>query len=414
MAVNATGNKPRIFAFAPNTWRGPWMNRQHILSRLAKRGWPVTYSNGPLAIWQRGSQRWRAAPWLSGCETLDGVQVDLPGRALLRWPRIAPYDRFIARCYAATLRKQARSPSDDALAYVFHPSLHDIAAAMHCRWTVYHAYDLFAQQPDWSAELAHAQDELLNRADLVIASSPSVADALRNHGRDDILILPNGGDAESFEAGAQSPCPDDLAPIPRPRISYIGSINRKVDFPMIAAVATQRPDWHWVLVGPVAEAGPGSPASDPKLAESFAACRRLPNVHFLGNKPHTALPAYAAHMDVNTMCYRSDPGWWTAAMPLKLHEYLATGIPVVSVDLRDIRAFAEVIALVRGADQWQRALDAALRDRSPQAAERRRRTAHANSWDRRVDLLEQHLERVTSARRSDRAHVMKASGGFVA
>lgn len=388
------GRKPRVFAFAPNLWDGPWMNRQHILSRLAQRGWPVTYSTGPLSIWQRGSHEWKMAPWFSTYETCDGVQIDLPGRSLLRWPSMASYDRFVTRRHAAKLR--SRCSAQDALAYVFHPGLRDIAAAMNCRWTVYHAYDIYAQQPDWSDELAAAQDALLREADLVIASSPTVAEALHGRGRDDVLVLPNGGDAAAFEAGSDLPCPEDLARIPHPRIGYIGSVNRKVDFPMIAAVATRRQDWHWIFVGPLATKGGGAPANDAKIAAAFAQCQALPNVHFLGNKPHTVLPAYAAHMDVNTMCYRSDPGWWTAAAPLKLHEYLAAGRPVVSVDLRDIRAFADVVSFVAAPDGWMGALEAALADRSAQSVERRRRTARANSWDSRVDLLEENLVRVTS------------------
>src|SRR5690242_1052876 len=105
------------------------MNRQHILSRLAQRGWPITYSTGPLSMWHRGSEQWRAAPWFSTCETRDGVQVEIPGKAFLRWSRVAPYDRFVTRHYAATLLDQAQCAPDNAIAYVFHPSLYDVAAA---------------------------------------------------------------------------------------------------------------------------------------------------------------------------------------------------------------------------------------------------------------------------------------------
>src|SRR6185369_12446509 len=286
---------------------------------------------------------------------------------------------------------KAQCGASEALTYVFHPSFNDLATALNSRWLVYHAYDIYSEQPCWTDDLAHAEDALLQRADLVVASSASVADALHRLGRDDVLVLPNGGDARAFEAGARLPCPADLAAIPRPRIAYIGRVNRKVDFPMIAAVARSRPDWQWVLVGPVATKGAGAPADDPRLAAAFRDCQSLPNVHFLGNKSRLELPAYAAHMDVNTMCYRADRGWWNAASPLKLHEYLATGRPVVSIDLPDIRGFSDVVTFVRNTGEWRRALAAALDERSPQLAERRRRIARANSWDSRVDRLEQAL-----------------------
>jgi glycosyltransferase involved in cell wall biosynthesis len=389
-----TAGQPHIFAFAPNAWDGPWMNRQQILSRLARRGWQVTYSTGPLSSWHRGTDTWREAPWFSGYESRDGVQVEIPGKSLPRWPRARLYDRFVRQHHAAVLLRKAQCTPASALSYVFHPSLGDVASSLNSRWLVYHAYDSFALQPSWTDNLARAEEKLLRRADLVIASSAAVADALHRAGRDEVMVLPNGGDAQAFEAGTRLPCPADLMAIPRPRIAYIGHINRKVDFPMIAAVARRRPDWHWVLVGPIASAASAAPSNDPKIAAAFRDCQTLPNVHFLGGKPHVELPAYAAHMDVNTMCYRTDRGWWNAGSPLKLHEYLATGRPVVSVELRDIRAFGEVIAFVRNMDEWRRAIEGALLERSSQMAERRRRIARANSWDNRVDLLEHQL-RVT-------------------
>ncbi|HEX2115732.1 MAG TPA: glycosyltransferase, partial [Alphaproteobacteria bacterium] len=176
-----------------------------------------------------------------------------------------------------------------------------------------------------------------------------------------------------------------------PRIGYVGRINRKVDFATIAAVARAKPDWHWVLVGPVQTTGMGAPDQDPQIAESYRASRQLSNVHFLGSKTHTDLPAYVGHMDVNTLCYRPDEGWWRFGSPLKLHEYLATGRPVVGTGLPDLMAFAGVIAVARSTEEWQRALEGALADRSPQAVDVRRDVASANSWDKRVDELEQHL-----------------------
>ena len=398
-------SRAHIFAFAPNAWHGPWMNRQQILSRLARRGWHTTYSTGPLSTWDRGSQQWRAAPWRTSFETHDGVDIEIAGKALTRWPRLGPYDRIVSRRHAAALRRHARCDSSDTIAYVFHPALHDVAAALQCRWIVYHAYDIFALQPGWSDALETAQRALLQRADLVVASSPSVAQALREAGGDRMLVLPNGADAQAFAAGALAPCPADLAAIPRPRIGYIGHLNRKVDFAMIASVAKTRPDWHWALVGPVPDSGSAAPANDPRTADALRTCRALANVHFLGEKPHTALPAYAAHMDVNTICYRADKGWWNAAAPLKLHEYLATGRPVVSVDLPDIRTFSDVVRFVRGGEEWPDAIAAALADRSPQAVERRRRVARANSWDNRVDLLDHHLGAMIAESRDSRRSV---------
>jgi hypothetical protein len=294
--------------------------------------------------------------------------------------------------HAAALRRLRRGVPSDSIAHIFHPEYQPYAKAMGCRWTVYHAYDLFAQQPSWTDRLARMENDLVSSADLVIATSPTVLHALRGADPDRSAVVPNAADSKAFALGPGLPCPADLAAVPRPRIGYIGNINRKVDFPMIAALAQERPQWHWALVGPVSQAGPGAPDNDPVLASAYRTCVQLTNVYFLGAKPHAELPAYAGHMDVNTICYRGDQGWWNAAVPLKLHEYLATGHPVVSIALQDIEEHAGVVAFVHGVDGWRTAIDAALADQSATLAARRRDTALANSWDARVDQLERLLK----------------------
>lgn len=392
---------PAILAFAPNDWAGPWMNRQQLLSRLAARGWPVCYSTGALTVWHRGTEDWRTASWLGRHERHDGVLVDRPGKICTRWPRLRAFDAGVVRAYCAMPLRRAGADPANAIAYVFHPSFHPYVDALGCRWTVYHPYDAFARQPGWSEQLAREEAALVACVDLVIASSPEILSGLPGADARRALVLTNGADALAFARGPALPCPPDLAAIPRPRIGYTGRLTRKVDFPLIETMARQRPDWNWALVGPVQSSGIGDVEADPAIARAYRACRELPNVHFLGAKPHTDLPAYAGHMDVNAMCYRSDgDGWWRAISPLKLHEYLATGRPVVSADLGAVRPFADVVSNARGGHGWIAAIERALREDSAVARARRREVARANSWDKRVDRLEEALLGCTGSGRT--------------
>lgn len=393
-------NRPHIFAFAPNAWRGPWMNRQQLLSRLAARGWPITYSTGALTVWERGTDDWNEAPWLGSHETIDGVRVDRPGKSQARWPRMRLWDEWAVKRHAATLLRQARRTRANAIAYVFHPSFYPYVDALRCRWLVYHAYDAYALAPGWNDELARMEAKLVARADLVVASSDSILTRLGAANRRVTMVVPNGADAAAFAAGGDLPCPPDLARIPRPRIAHIGRLNRKVDFRVVAETARQRPQWNWVLVGPVPEEGPGNPESDERIADAYRACRSLPNVHFLGFKPHTRLPAYAGHMDVNVLCYRRDEGWWTAGSPLKLHEYLASGKPVVSVEMDAVREFGGVVSIVSDVDGWIAAIERGIAGQVPATLRKRREVAFANSWDTRVDQLERALNALTGAETS--------------
>jgi glycosyltransferase involved in cell wall biosynthesis len=229
---------------------------------------------------------------------------------------------------------------------------------------------------------------LVDRADLLLASSEAMVRLLPSSGPRKAKLLPNAADTAVFMAAERTPCPPDLRNIPRPRIGYTGAINLKVDLSLVRELALRRPEWNWIFVGPVREMAPQSFAGSREYTESLAACRSLRNVHFLGPKAVQEVPAYVAHMDVNTMCYRTDPGgWWTALYPLKLHEYLAAGRPVVGANLETLRAFASVLTIAETADDWVLAIETGLAADDPIKKQARRTVALQNTWDQRIDQL---------------------------
>jgi glycosyltransferase involved in cell wall biosynthesis len=170
--------------------------------------------------------------------------------------------------------------------------------------------------------------------------------------------------------------------VPRPRIGYAGSLHPQVDFGLVAELATRRPGWHFVFVG-------GRIDQKHELAErELEACRTLPNVHFLGHKGHDEIPAYLLNMDANIMCYRlAERTWVKAGYPLKLHEYLAAGAPIVSADLDSVRAFVPFVKIVAGTDQWEAALAEALAENAPELRAARKGVAAQNGWDVRARQL---------------------------
>ena len=130
-------------------------------------------------------------------------------------------------------------------------------------------------------------------------------------------------------------------------------------------------------------------------ASSRRRWRRLnvePNVHFLSSKPHEMVPRYIGSMDVNVMCYRlADDLWVEAIYPLKLHEYLAAGRPVVSADVPSIRPFGMWSRSRTTPQQWENAIEIALTSGEPGSTAARRAVAAANSWTARVRDLESEL-----------------------
>lgn len=383
----------RIIALSPNDWFGQWVNRQQLLSRLSQRH-HVVYSTGAMHLWDRGTAAWQAAPWLGGMQDDNGVQVDRPGRAMVRWQRFPAWDAAVVGAQARRLR-QACGEAGALVAYICHPNLVDYVEALRPDFVVYHCYDLYGNQPGWNATLEIAERELLRRADLVFSPTAMLSQHLSNKAPREVRVLPNAADVVAIQRAVEGkvPAPADLARIPEPRIGYVGSVHPQLDYGLIDALAQRQPDWNFVFIGD--DQKRDMLAGD----QALQSLRQRPNAHFLGPRHRSDVPAYLVHMNVNMMFYRLDSASWThVAYPLKLHEYLAAGRPVVSVPLPMIQEFAPEIAFVQGAQAWEAALAQALSEDDQAMVASRRRIAAQNSWEARTAVLDSWLAELPSMR----------------
>jgi glycosyltransferase involved in cell wall biosynthesis len=180
--------------------------------------------------------------------------------------------------------------------------------------------------------------------------------------------VPNGVDFRAFSTPVAEPA--DLASIPHPRIGYAGVIKQQLDLALLAQVARRRPDWSLVMVGPIGMIG--------DQAEALRALQQLPNCHFTGRKSAAELPAYVQHFDVCTLGYVMD-GYTRYIYPLKLHEYLAAGRPVVATHIPALEEFREVVYMARSAEDWVAAIEGALTENKTAAAARERIAAE-HDW----------------------------------
>lgn len=387
-----------LLVLAPNSWLGQWVNRQQLFSRIGREH-PVLYTTGGWFIWDRHASHWKQANWLGAFAAHDNVWVDMSPRFLMRTPKLRPVDdvilRFQVRRWKRFLSLSARG-AGPLVAYIYHPMFLPYAKLLGADHVVYHAYDLYDHTPGWNDELERAEGELLRRADLVIAASDQIAEVLRSKVARAVCVLPNGADVAAFDRALDAAAgqPADLSSIPHPRLGWVGSLHPQVDYGLIAELARRRPDWNFVLVGQVVA------HADVRADAARADCQTLRNVHFLGGKRVDEVPQYVANMDVNLMIYRlSDKSWIKAGYPLKLHEYLAVGHPVVSADLASVRPFSEVVRIAFGVDDWQHAIEEALQGSGRGTPEQRKAVAASNSWDHRAGVLKKWLTDLTTHRK---------------
>ncbi|MBF0212785.1 MAG: glycosyltransferase [Magnetococcales bacterium] len=394
--------KPPILALAPHPWDNHWLSRQQLLSRLSSRGWPVTYSHGPLNWWSRHAPVWQRASWLGSVESREsGVQVDCPGRWPFLWDKWPAWNQQVMALHAARLLRSALPHGGKRIVMIFHPLFEPYLQWLKPDWTLYHVYDVYRLMDDWSPAKAAMEARLVARADLITTSSPGMATHLPAPGPTRARVLPNGADALRFASADHAPCPADLMNIPAPRIGYVGNINPKLDLEMITAMTLRHPEWHWVFMGPVYMDGLRD--RDRVAKEAWERLRQAPNVHFLGLKSREEIPAYVVHMDVNVICYKiariehgAPEDWVVHGYPTKLHEYLATGKPVVAAPQEALWEFSDVMRIASSIDEWETALTQAIAGHGVGTPVSRRARALENTWDSRVDRLEGWLREICS------------------
>jgi UDP-galactopyranose mutase len=95
-----------------------------------------------------------------------------------------------------------------------------------------------------------------------------------------------------------------------------------MDTILLAEMADLRPDWHFVMIGPVV-----------KIALEDLP-RRL-NIHYLGGKNYHELPAYLSGWDIALMPFAINESTRFIS-PTKTPEYLAAGKPVISTPIQDV------------------------------------------------------------------------------
>jgi len=121
----------------------------------------------------------------------------------------------------------------------------------------------------------------------------------------------------------------------------------------------------------------------PEIATLMAEAERHTNVHFLGLKPVQEYVTYPGNFDTCIMPYQVN-GYTRYIYPLKLHEYLATGHPVVSAPIEAVREFSDVVRSADGLDDWSAAIAESLEPgaRSPERREARQVVAREHDWAR--------------------------------
>jgi UDP-galactopyranose mutase len=226
----------------------------------------------------------------------------------------------------------------------------------------------FANAP---TNLLQLEGELFDRADLVFTGGQSLYKAKRDR-HPSVHCFPSSVDVAHF-AQARRPLPSmlDQATIPRPRLGFYGVIDERMDLDLLDAVASARPDWHFVLLGPVT-----------KIEEEVLP--RRSNLHYLGPKRYEDLPEYLAGWDIALLPFARNASTRFIS-PTKTPEYLAAGKLVISTSIHDVvHPYGEedVVRIADTPADMVAAVEAALAEDGTERQARADELLGGMSWDR--------------------------------
>lgn len=188
--------------------------------------------------------------------------------------------------------------------------------------TIYDCMDELSAFKFAPPELKEWELRLLNRAGLVFTGGHSLYHA-KKHLHHNIHSFPSSIDKSHFmKARVLKNDPEDQASIPHPRFGFYGVIDERFHISLINELATLRPDWHFILVGPVIKIDPVS-------------LPRRENIHYTGGKDYKELPYYLGGWDVAILPFELNDSTKYIS-PTKTPEYLAGGKPVISTSITDV------------------------------------------------------------------------------
>ena len=327
-----------LICFSHLRWNFVFQRPQHLMSRFARQ-MPVVFWEEPMEIGPKET------PFLQvrEAEGTPNVRVVVP-----HLPQGMPEDAREATL-SRLLDAHVSSISGRLISWYYTPMMLPFSRHIEADGTVFDAMDELSKFKFAPIKLLELEQELIDRADVIFTGGSSLYEAKKDR-HDNVHCFPSSVDRTHFaKARARLFDPADQEELPKPRLGFYGVIDERFDTELLAEAAEMRPDWSFVMVGPVVK------ISDEDLPKRH-------NIHYLGSKTYEQLPAYLAGWDVALMPFAMNESTEFIS-PTKTPEYLAGGKPVVSTPIRDVvrhYGHLEGVQIASTAEEFVAACDRAL------------------------------------------------------
>lgn len=365
--------KPTIVCFSHLRWNFTFQRPNHLMSHFARER-RVFYIEEPIF----------------GAST-STIQTEVIGDGLtVCTPHLVDDSRWRSEGEQSRLIRTflAERGVENPLLWFYTPMALPLADGLRASAVVYDCMDELSMFLGAPPELMTREQQLMDRADLVFTGGYSLYEAKRGR-HSAVHAFPSSVDVEHFATVRTDgvPAMDEQLSIARPRVGFFGVIDERMDTELLRRVAAERPQYQFVLIGPVV-----------KISE--ADLPRAPNIHYLGPKAYTQLPHYLHGWDVAIMPFALNDATRFIS-PTKTLEYLAAGKPVVSTAVCDVVMPYGEKGFVRIADRYTfaSALDEAIAERpTPVRRQTIRDLLNDTSWHKTWQQMSALIEPIERSR----------------
>ena len=248
---------------------------------------------------------------------------------------------------------------------------------------IYYSVDNIAKSAYVNKHGPRLEREMMRRADLTLTTSRELWNQARRL-TSNAHYLPNAADIGLFlrKTPINIERPAELTQVSTPVIVYTGHIDIRLDYDLVRAILARHPDKTLLMVGPHSIS-----------KELYDELKAYPNMLFVGAKRLSELPAYLYHSHCAIIPFKCDE-LTMSIYPLKVNEYLAAGLPVVSTSFsEDIRAFGDVVEIGASEAEFCDKITAMIGNDHEDVRSARIKVASGNNWENRAQRFWEIVER---------------------
>jgi glycosyltransferase involved in cell wall biosynthesis len=234
---------------------------------------------------------------------------------------------------------------------------------------IYHCYDEIGHAP-WMKNHGMAyENKLMRMVDGVVVTSKGLQQK-KSAVHNKVFLVKNGADTKLFSTAFNMQLPVN------PTVGFIGSLDDRVDYELLADAAGSMPEVKFQFIGRILN------------EKQRNRLKQFNNVCFVGAKSLQELPDYVKEFSVGIIPFVKDE-FTKGIYPLKINEYLAAGLPVVSTNFSFLDDFKDLITITTNKKEFREGIIREIETDNAQKRIRRRDFAMQNSWDARCEELSQ-------------------------